>query len=307
MLLAALISPWLYDAGKVFASRYNDPDAAAILQRLAGSCERARFERYFSRSLLISALVLLPFLYRYIRNLGSAPHAHILRSLSWKNAGIHFSAGLGLGALALGILGAILMATDAATPKPAGFGIADFFSKALLPALGAGFIEEWIFRGVLLGLWLRSGKIAAAIIGSSLMFAFVHFLKPPSGTELADPSAWNAGFVTLSEVIGHFANPLFFVTDFATLTLLGLILACCRLLTCSLWLPIGLHAGLVLALKSFSSLAHLDFSSKLHPWWIGDSLSSGILPLVILGFCFLTCQKIIPLLPTWASGKIHGM
>ena len=60
--------------------------------------------------------------------------------------------------------------------------------KSLVPALVVAPLEEWLFRGVLLGLWLRFSRPAAACVGSSLLFAFLHFLKPPDGMAIADPA-----------------------------------------------------------------------------------------------------------------------
>ena len=110
--------------------------------------------------------------------------------------------------------------------------------------------------------------------------------------EISDPRAWHAGFEILGSTLGHFTNPAFFVTEFLTLTLLGLLLAYCRIRTFSLWLPIGTHAGLVFALKTFSMARSIDPDSPLHPWFIGGDLKSGILPLAALGVCFAACITI---------------
>lgn len=107
--------------------------------------------------------------------------------------------------------------------------------------------------------------------------------------EIADPGAWYAGLEVLASTLGHFTDPKFFITEFATLTLLGLLLAYCRIRTRSLWLPIGIHAGLVFALKTFSMLRTLVPESPLHPWFIGNDLKSGILPITALGLCFAIC------------------
>jgi hypothetical protein len=63
---------------------------------------------------------------------------------------------------------------------------------------------------------------------------------------------------------------------FATLFLIGCILADARVLTRSLWLPIGLHAGWIFASGTFSWLAR---GQMVALPWIGKNLLVGIIPL----------------------------
>lgn len=291
LLLAALCTPHLYDAGKSLAESAKTTDYPGWIESIAGSAERAKLDRYFSRCLLVSALALLPFLICRVRRIpkNEDHERYALRKLTWKNRFIHLVCGILIGVAALGGLALILHFTGASEPNDKAFSVSKLLSKALAPALGAGIIEELLFRGLLLGLWLRACSLWSAWIGSSLMFSFVHFLKPPSGTIIADPSAWHSGFEILGTTLGHFTDPTFFVTEFATLTLLGLILAYTRTRTHSLWFPIGLHAGLVFALKTFSLTQRLNSESPLHPWFIGGDLKSGILSLLALGICLIAC------------------
>ena len=299
LFAAALLTPHLYDAGKNLAESAETKDYPEAIESIAGSAERAKIDRYFSRSLLISALALLPLLIRRVKRLPRDPQADVytLRKSPWSKRLAHLGGGLVIGAASLGALALVLEISGAAVPRDTPLSAGKFFSKAFMPALGAGVIEELIFRGLLLGLWLRACSVRTAWIGSSLMFAFVHFLSPPDGMTIADPRAWHSGFEILGGTLGHFADPAFFVTEFATLTLLGLILGWCRLRTFSLWMPIGLHAGLVFALKTFSMARNLDPESPLHPWFIGNDLKSGLLPLAALGVCFACCIVVVRIFP----------
>lgn len=299
LILAAVLTPTLYEAGKNFAQSAETRDYPAIIESIAGSAERAKPGRFFGNALLVSAMALLPLLIRRVKSLPRNPQAdkHALRKSRWGTRLAHLTGGLIVGAASLGLLGLVLDMTGAAVPDASPVSAGRFFSKAFVPALGAGVIEELLFRGLILGLWLRACSVRAAWIGCSVMFAFVHFLSPPKGMEIADPRSWHAGFEVLGGTLRHFTDPIFFVTDFATLALLGLILGWCRLRTFSLWLPIGLHAGLVLALKTFSMMRDLDPSSPLNPWFIGNDLKSGILPLAALGLCFACCAVIVRLFP----------
>jgi len=289
LFFAALFTPHLYDAGKTLAENAKVADYPGWIESIAGSADRAKLDRYFGRCLLVSALALLPFLIRRVRSIPKHDdHArYALRKISWSNRLIHLACGLLIGALALGGLALILHFTGASEPNDNAFSFSKLLSKALVPALGAGFIEELLFRGLLLGLWLRACSLWSAWLGSSVMFSFVHFLKPPAGIEIADPHAWHSGLEILGSTLGHFTNPLFFITEFTTLALLGLILAYTRTRTYSLWFPIGIHVGLVFAFKTFSLTHKLNSDSSLHAWFIGADLKTGILPLIALGFCFM--------------------
>lgn len=284
LIAAALLTPHLYAAGKALAVSAETSDYPAFLESIAGSAERADLDRYFSRCLLLSALVFLPALiWRVKRIPAREDRKHLaLRKHSWPARLSHLASGLLIGSIALGSLAVILNLTGASYSGNQSESLGKIFSKALIPALGAGIIEELVFRGLLLGLWLRACSLWAAWLGSAVMFSFVHFLKPPDGVTIADPRAWHSGLEMLGSTLGHFTDSTFFVTEFATLALLGLILAYTRTRTHSLWFPIGLHAGLVFSLKVFSMSQTLNPASPLHPWWIGSDLKSGILPLIAL-------------------------
>lgn len=191
----------------------------------------------------------------------------------------------------LWLLGVILHHWGAYTLSSKEPGIAKLLKAVLIPAIAAACVEEWVFRGLLLGLWSRFSKPLAACVGTSLVFAFVHFLEPPRGSVIADPRHPLAGFELLGKILLHFTNPQFFVTDFATLFVIGMILAWARLKTGALWFPIGLHIGWILAFKGCNLIYRPVLSHAVHPWGLGDSLRSGLLPMLTLAvtaaFCYL--------------------
>lgn len=299
LFAAALLTPFLYDAGKTLAQNAETADYPAVIESIAASAKRAKPDRFFSRALLISAVVLMPILIRRVKRIPPKADAarYSLRKLTWPQRLIHLSSGLLIGTACLGGLALVLYLIGAAVPTESGFRIGRLFGKAFIPALGAGVIEELVFRGLLLGLWLRACSLWTAWIGSSLLFSFMHFLSPPSGMEIADPRAWYSGFEILSSTLGHFSNPTFFVTEFATLAVLGFILAWCRTRTFSLWLPIGIHAGLVFALKTFSLTSSLNSDSAWSPWCIGADLKTGIFPLIAITICLVISVITVRFLP----------
>lgn len=282
LILAAVIAPWIYQAGKSLAASPGREHWPALFEWFAASCERAKFGRFFDRSLLLSALLLLPLLWVYIKRLQSSAPPYPLTRLGFRTAAIQCLLGVVIAGGTLFLLGLVLDGIGSHHLKDAPLSGGKLLRKILLPAIAAPLIEEWLFRGLLLGMWLRFTKPAAACIGSSLVFAFLHFLQPPPGTVIAVPSNPLAGFELLGNILLHFTNPRFFLTDFATLMLVGLILAHVRLRTASLWFPIGLHAGWVAAFKAFNLLWDMSPGHPIHPWGIGDSLRSGLLPVVTL-------------------------
>ncbi len=290
ILLAATISPWLYQAGKWFGGVSAAGDLNALAEWLGNACRRASFNRYFSRSLVISAVVLLPLLLRRIRYGAGLVTLRIPR----QSALIQVAAGCVIAGGMLWATGAVLEACGAYAPRsPRVLGIGKLAGGILAPAIGAALLEEWLFRGVLLGLWLKFARPLTACLGTSLCFAFVHFLQPPAGAVIAAPGAPLAGFELLGKILLHFADPQFFITDFAILFVVGMVLARARVRTGALWFSIGLHAGWILAFKGFNMIYQSVPVHPLHPWGLGGSLRSGVFPLLGLALTAVICHFVL--------------
>ena len=292
-MLAAWLTPWVYQAGRQLAAAAAARDLPVVLEWLGAACGRTKFSRFFDRCLLVSALVLLPLLLRRIKTLRSAAGTGLVNfgaRVSWKSAAAQIAIGCVIAGGMLWGLGTVLAAAGAYGPKahPPAFGL--LLGKILVPAVAASLLEECLFRGLLLGLWLRFARPPAACVGTSLLFAFLHFLKPPDGTLIADPTQALAGFELLGKILLHFTDPLFFVTDFASLLGAGLILAWARLRTGALWFSIGLHAGWIMVFKGFNLLYQNVPGHPLRPWGVGDNLRSGVLPLLTLGLTAVICH-----------------
>src|SRR5204863_1695762 len=148
--------------------------------------------------------------------------------------------------------------------------------KVLLAAVSVPFIEETFFRGIVLGILLRTGRKLLSVVAVSALFVAVHFLK---GSEW-EPAivTWTSGFQSIGDAFAGFGDPMMVLGAFATLFLIGCILADARVLTSSLWLPIGLHAGWIFANGTFSKAAHRGAFAL--PW-LGKGLRVGIVPLIL--------------------------
>lgn len=292
LVLAALLAPWVCRGGQWLAAVAEVRDLPRLIEWVAESSGRAKFSRFFDRALLFSALVLLPWLIGRVRRIRACAVSDIVVRESapgWRMGVWQMIVGFLFAAVLLGALCLALVLSGAYEARPEVGGAGRYFQKAVVPALFAAPLEEWLFRGVLYGIWLRFVKPWPAVIGTAFVFSLLHFLHPPAGMGFPDPQHPLAGFVLLASILHHFTDPVFFVTDFATLLFVGIILGWGRMRTGALWFSIGLHAGWIVVLKSCSFFYVSTVDHFLRPWWIGDSLRSGILPLLALVVTVMLC------------------
>lgn len=290
------MSPWVYVAGKSFAGIVVTHDIFNMVESVRKSCARAEFDRFFNRSLIASAVILLPLLYWRVKSIwvtDSLSLPSFQRRAYWNTGVIEFFSALIIAAGFLWLLGISLELAGAYVVNPKLPDIGKALRSGIFIALFIACMEELLFRGVMLGLWLRFAKPLPASIGCSLVFAFLHFLEPPKGTVIANPAAATAGFELLASIMRHFANPVFFITDFATLFVIGMILCQARLRTGKLWFSIGLHTGWVFAYQGFNRMFKEVGDHWLHPFGVGDSLRSGTLPVFTLLLTAVVCHFVL--------------
>ena len=254
---AAVVAPILY-----WATQW------LVAHGLFSFLARYDFETFFHRALLLSAAVLLwPFLrlskVRRMADLGLAPNSR------W---GRDVFAGILLAAVPLLCCGALLIAFDVYSFRHS-FAWARF-GKMLAASITVPFIEEAFFRGVVLGVLLKTGRQYMSIFAASAIFSVVHFLKAPERTSTI--VTWTSGLNSIAHSFEQFGDATMLISAFATLFLIGWILADARVLTRSLWLPIGLHAGWIFSNGTFSRLARQEM---LVLPWLGKNLLVGIVPL----------------------------
>lgn len=292
LVLAAAIAPWLYQAGKSLADSAASEDLPDVLEWLGAACGRAEFSRFFARALMLSATLTLPGLvWRVqVKRAESASGVISCVAVPWQSAVAQIAVGCVIAAGMLWGIGLLLEAQGAFVAKSVAPGFGKLMGRIIVPTVVVPPLEEWLIRGVLMGMWLKLARPFTACIGTSLFFAFIHFLKPPDGSVMADPASAMAGFELLGKVLLHFTNPWFFVTDFATLFLGGMILAWSRVRTGALWFAIGLHAGWIAGFKSFNQLYQ---PASHHTWGIGETFS-GTFPMVTLGLTAVICHFALP-------------
>ena len=266
------------DAAKLFAYFFAVVIGGALLapplfwsaRHVSPFFAKFDFEDFFHRALLICAVAFLWPLLRALR-------IHSLRDLKLdrnRHAVRDGIAGLLFASVPLLICAVLLIATKI------------FVLKTVLPwssvvgvvgaTIAVPLIEELLFRGLLLGILLRDLRPILATLTTSAFFASLHFLKAPPNT--AEVVTWFSGFRSIANAFAQFTDPMMVLALFATLFLIGWILADARLRTRSLFLPIGLHSGWILVAGVAGKLTRRP--NVLLPW-LGTNFLTGLLPLAL--------------------------
>ena len=263
VLLGALLAPQLFWAGNALAAR-------GILAFLGD----VPFQRYFNRAILVAALLLL------------WPVVRSLRISGWRDLGIAPDARWRQHALAGFLIGAGLVAAMACAYVH--FGVYEWRSRLpfeampplALSAVVVGMLEETLFRGAIFGLFRRSLSPFIALVCVTTIFSILHFLKPDEQLPV-EHVGWLSGFTLLPRSFHQFAEPMTLLAGFTTIFVLGWVLGYATVRTRSLWMSIGLHAGVVFVKMSFSKFARRE---AVHLPWIGSEIQIGLVPVAVLAF-----------------------
>lgn len=265
IFIGALLAPLLYWGSQALTT-------FGLLPFLS----RYGFETFFHRGLLIAAALLLwPFLrlsgVRRTADLGLAAN------YNWSRDAF---AGVLLSTIPLICCGVLLIVVNAYSLRHSiawtGFG------KVLAASITVPLIEEMFFRGIVLGVLLKTGRHYTAIFATSAIFSVIHFLKAPGRTSTI--VTWSSGLNSIIYSFGQFRDLTMVIAAFATLFVIGWILADARVLTNSLWLSIGLHAGWIFGSGTFNRVA---LEKVLLLPWLGKNLLVGILPLALAGLTWV--------------------
>jgi len=259
-----------------------------LLHGHVGQIQAMPFHRYFSRSLQVSALVLLWPLLRSLRIRSMAEFGLIANPRPVRDAAIGFLAGL-LCALLL----QPLLILSGAFELHAGwsFLLLPALPKILCTAFVVAVLEEFLFRGVLLGFLRQVTTPLSAIIISAALFAGIHFLNlSSSGDNYGNPQWWSG--LAMIGSLGHSLPTWHLIAwTFATLFALGVILGWMTVRTGSLWAAFALHGSLILGQQLFNKAAEYRVLSPdgLLPLF-GPPQCNGMVPvgLVPLGTILLS-------------------
>ncbi|MFZ4116616.1 MAG: CPBP family intramembrane glutamic endopeptidase [Chthoniobacterales bacterium] len=287
MFIGVLVAPWIYQA-----IQRVPPCHVVALSKFIASLQTMPFHRYVSRSVQVTAFVLL---WPMIRWLGIA---HLSELKLYKNT-------RALADLLYGVVAALLPLWLLETVLVwKGWYLFNFtvttalLLKLLSTAAVVAVLEEFFFRGVLLGLSRRFLSARGAVVFSALLFAGVHFLSMPRAPMVT--VHWWSG-LALCAAVGQGVPELpLFLGAFSSLLVLGMILAWVTVRTASLWLAIGLHGAWIFGQQAFNHVAHYAITppNALLPW-IGMPQVYGMVPVGLLFFlplagtfvCLRPCLK----------------
>ena len=297
-VLAALLVPQVYNLGQFLAEVTANKSINPIIDYLATHARKADYARFFNRSLYLAALILLPFL---LFSLGARKAIASTRG-PWSFALPSHSIAPNRGQPLVQpphplrqvfggfVMGTLFLLAAGAIAVLLGFfqwqhkSLTSLIPGALTTAAVVAVLEEVIFRGIILGIFLRTFRPSVAIFLVAGLFAALHFIRPPEGVMVANPESALAGFAFLEFTAQRLLDGHLILQQFAPLLLVGILLGTTRYLTSSLWLPIGLHAGWVFAFTLFGDLTQAVGE---RPQWmsliIGENLAQGLLPLTTLG------------------------
>jgi membrane protease YdiL (CAAX protease family) len=176
--------------------------------------------------------------------------------------------GLGVAAVLVTVYVGMFLASGkvAWSPDPVGY-----VTRKVVEYLAAGgliaLVEELTFRAVLFRAMLRDWGACRALVASSALYAVLHCI---SGSLVTGPG-WRPAIgldllrVYFTDARGSLLPDLRLMTG---LFLLGLLLAYLYLRTGSLWASIGVHGGIIFAIKIMKKF--LDRTDGFPVWLLGD-------------------------------------
>jgi membrane protease YdiL (CAAX protease family) len=263
------LEPWALANGLI---KYNPPGTG---QPAIGGPLRwldADFQKFFHRTILLGAVLLLRPAWRWmgvgsLRNVGLAPDPRARR---------HLAQGLLIGGGLVALMAAAYVFCHIYHFKPRLPWAA--LVQIALSAVVVAAIEEWLFRGAIMELFLRAMRPIPALFWTTFIFAALHFLRSSGDAEIG-PVEWYSGLGLLPQLFHPFSDPTMLLAGFVTLFTLGWLLGYARLRTGALWMSIGLHAGVVFVKMGFAKFTRRD---ELYLPWVGPELQIGLVPVFVL-------------------------
>ena len=273
LLCGALVAPWAWMMIQDLPSDF--------MHGLIGEVQRMPFHRYVSRSIQVTAILLLwPLLHslhvRSLQELGFFPCA------LWRR---DFLTGLGSGVPSALLLGLVAWGSGA-------FEFESFWSlkmayRILLTAVVVAILEEFLFRGVILGFLRQFLSRWIAIVVSATIFAALHFLNLPNSGMDSMPPKWWSGLSLLMSLARNLPTWPIVGWAFATLFCAGILLGWLTTRTGSLWASIALHGSWIITQQFFNNMArYRNVPAESYLPMVGPAQCHGAVP---IGLAAILC------------------
>jgi membrane protease YdiL (CAAX protease family) len=247
-LLAALVSPWVYQWLQSFAEE--------------GSVLDAPFFRVTSRIVLVMVAALLAPAYRLSGLKGRAVWG--LAPAPNRNRQFWIGIGLGVGSMLLiYFLGTALGVFAWDTRGKSGFYIARKILQIIFGGLFIGIFEEILFRGYIQNALKKSLGIVATVLIGSFFFSIVHFMRPIDPNVVGE---WYSGFLLFKHLFARAGAS--FIQEAGTLFCMGTVLALLSHWMKTVYVAMGLHVGWVWVMMFFRLFTE---NQRNMIWLFGDN------------------------------------
>ncbi len=269
-LLAALVSPWIYQVLQSFAAE--------------GSVFDAPFHRVTSRIVLIMVSLLLYPAYK-LSGMNGRDDWGLVKSSNRRQL---IGMGLGLGVVSMLIIYLLGLALGAfawdTRGKTAEY-LARKIIQVVLGGLFIGFFEEILFRGFIQTTLRKSIGVLGSILLGSFFFSIVHFMRPVNPDTV---NQWYSGFLLFKSLFARAGDA--FLQEACTLFCMGVVLAVLSHWMKSVYVAIGLHAGWVWIMMLFRLFTEnqknmiwlYGTSDWISRGWIGPAMALAVLVTVLL-------------------------
>ncbi len=157
---------------------------------------------------------------------------------------------------------------------------ASVIPRFLLTAAVVAVLEEFLFRGIILGYFRQFLGNWFAVFFSAVIFAALHFLNLPSPVGSEGPPQWWSGLASLQAIESTLPPWPLLAWSFGTLLLAGIILGYMTVRTGSLWASITLHGCWIFAQQLFNSMtSYRPLPADAFLPFVGPAQCHGAVPI----------------------------
>jgi CAAX protease family protein len=253
---------------------------------------RLPFPRIFDRTMMATLLLAMLWSARDLR-LGDLLRGGFFHPV--RESVLRYLRGLAVSFCAIAILTALALAVGDGGVGHFG-AVASRAPKYLLSAIVIAIIEEAFFRAFLLGGMKADFGARVALFASAGIYAVAHLVRSPARFYVTGYSP-AAGLATLAHSADQLSHPATAIPILIGLFLLGLVLGEAFLLTGSVYLSMGLHAGFVLGAKLWPKIV---LGRAVLPWWI---VGAGPVPMIGGAAAWVVAAIILMLLKPIAGAR----